>query len=237
MKWRDLLTVFLACVCVGVAQAQTAGSVSQGGLGDFADGEPSGDDDEDDDNSGDFDDVDEVFQWVNQTVGIITSAREFYGEWEGLDSEVDMCGVVLVESSGPTVPSHCYGSDACQQCYSQAVHRINFVRQYIERARCITAANIKMANSAMSFGDTTSGVHGVAGLSWQLQGKPQIKQAVDKLKGTYTNKASQYLQTLDSALQQLGQCEAEHFNEQDWYQRYGWIYLNFMKSKYASPPE
>ena len=31
--------------------------------------------------------------------------------------------------------------------------------------------------------------------------------------------------------------EAEHFGERDWYQRYGWLYVNFMRSKYASAPE
>ena len=94
-----------------------------------------------------------------------------------------------------------------------------------------------MANSAIAFGDTTSGVHAVAGLSWQLQGKPQITQAVAQLKRTYTNKAAQYLSNLQGALQELGQCEAEHYGERDWYQRYGWIYHNFMKAKYASAPE
>ena len=89
----------------------------------------------------------------------------------------------------------------------------------------------------MAFGDSTSGIHGVAGLSWQLQGKPQIKQAVEDLQRTYTRKAAEYLGGLESSLKQLGQCEAEHYGERDWYERYGWIYLNFMKSKYESTPE
>jgi hypothetical protein len=94
-----------------------------------------------------------------------------------------------------------------------------------------------MANSAMAFGDSSSGIHAVTGLSWQLQGKPQIEEAVAKLKNTYTGKAGQYLDGLEGALQELGQCEANYYGEEDWYQRYGWIYHNFMKAKYASPPE
>jgi hypothetical protein len=94
-----------------------------------------------------------------------------------------------------------------------------------------------MANSAIAFGDSASGVHGVAGLSWQLGGKPQIVEAVTSLKRTYTNKAAQYLSNLQGALQELGQCEAEHYGQRDWYQRYGWIYHNFMKAKYESAPE
>lgn len=92
---------------------------------------------------------------------------------------------------------------------------------YVILLSVLTAANVKMAKSAIAFGDSASGVHGVAGLSWQLQGKPQIDEAVKKLKGTYERKAGEYLAGLEDSLKRLGQCEAEHFGEHDWYQRYG----------------
>ncbi len=46
-----------------------------------------------------------------------------------------------------------------------------------------------------------------------------------------------YLREIDRSMRQLGQCEAEHFGERDWYQRYGWLYVNFMRAKYATAPE
>jgi len=196
--------------------------------------------DGDDGDSGDGDtngDIGDLLGDVSNIVGAVVAGEEFYREWDGLDAEVDSCGASWRDSSAPTVPSSCAESRACAACYEHAVHEINFNRHYIERARCITAANVKMANSAMAFGDSTSGIHGVAGLSWQLQGKPQIKEAVEGLKRTYSTKAGQYLDNLDRSMQQLGQCEAEHYGERDWYQRYGWVYVNFMKAKYATPPE
>lgn len=181
----------------------------------------------------------EIDDFLGEVSGIVDAgikASEFYSEWTGLDEEVDNCGSAWYDMSAPTVPSQCADAD-CVACYQGVTSKIDFNRFYIERARCITASTVKMANSAMAFGDSTSGIHAVAGLSWQMQGKPVIEKEVRKIKGTYTKKAGQYLGNLDQAMQELGQCEARHYGERDWYERYGWIYVNFMKAKYASPPE
>lgn len=171
------------------------------------------------------------------TTGVARAADDFMRNVDSLDAEEAQCGSAYSDADGPTVPSTCAEQEDCRQCYQSAVRKIDFNRFYIERARCITAANVKMANSAMAFGDTSSGIHAVTGLSWQLQGKPQIQEAVTGLKRTYTRKAGQYLRGLEGSLRELGQCEARHYDERDWYQRYGWVYLNFMKAKYATAPE
>ncbi|MGH8177680.1 MAG: hypothetical protein ACREV5_15600 [Steroidobacter sp.] len=173
----------------------------------------------------------------SDVLGVTRSADDLLRNAESLDSDEAACGSAYTDASGPTVPSQCAENENCRDCYEEAVRKVDFNRYYIERARCITAANVKMANSAVAFGDSASGIHAVAGLSWQLQGKPQIEGAVTKLKKTYTDKAAQYLGNLQGALQELGQCEANYYGERDWYQRYGWIYHNFMKAKYASAPE
>lgn len=176
----------------------------------------------------------EILDWGRRTY---EDADDFMDDWQSLDRDEQNCGSAFSDAGAPTVPSSCAEEGECRQCYESAVRKIDFNRFYIERARCITEVNVRMANSAMAFGDTSSGIHAVTGLAWQLEGKPPIKKATEDLKRTYTRKAGQYLQNLEGALKELGQCEAEHFGERDWYQRYGWIYLNFMKAKYASPPE
>jgi hypothetical protein len=170
-------------------------------------------------------------------LGVASDMDDLLRNLESLDADEAACGSAYSDASGPTMPSQCAEREDCAQCYGEAVRKIDFNRFYIERARCITATNVKMANSAMAFGDSASGIHAVSALSWKLQGKPQVEQSVAKLKQTYTTKAGQYLDGLEGALKSLGQCEATHQGEQDWYQRYGWIYHNFMKAKYASAPE
>ncbi|HLS84060.1 MAG TPA: hypothetical protein VK016_05285 [Arenimonas sp.] len=173
----------------------------------------------------------------SDAIDVARDTDAFLRDWEALDSEEAACGSAYSDSSGPTVPSRCAEGEDCLRCYEEAVSKINFNRFYIERARCITAANVRMANSAMAFGDSASGIHAVTGLAWQLEGKPQIQEAVEKLKRTYTEKAAVYLRNLEGSLKALGRCEAEHYGEEDWYQRYGWVYHNFMKAKYQSAPE
>lgn len=173
----------------------------------------------------------------SKAIGVTRDADAFLRNLESLGAEEAACGSAYTDSSGPTVPSRCAEGEDCLRCYEDAVAKINFNRFYIERARCITAANVRMANSAMAFGDSSSGIHAITGLAWQLEGKPQIQEAVEKLKKTYTEKAAIYLRNLEGALQELGRCEAEHYGEEDWYQRYGWVYHNFMKAKYQSAPE
>lgn len=171
----------------------------------------------------------------NTSIGAAVAGRELYDDWSALDSAESDCGSAYM-NAGPMVPSGCAESAVCRQCYESAVESIDFNRFYVERAYCVTAAALKMAKSATAFGDSASGIHGVMGLSWQLRGKPQIKEATESLKKTYKSKAGQYLNGLDRALKKLGQCEAEHFGEQDWYARYGWIYLSFMKARYEPVP-
>ena len=226
MRTRIWWIVPAALLCFTYSSAQDEGA-PEGGQGiDMSDGL----------NADEALDIAEIVG-AGDTVDMARAARDLVNNAESLNAEEAACGDAYTDASGPSVPSSCAEDEACRDCYEEAVRKIDFNRFYIERARCITAANVRMANSAIAFGDTTSGVHAVAGLSWQLQGKPQITQAVAQLKRTYTNKAAQYLSNLQGALQELGQCEAEHYGERDWYQRYGWIYHNFMKAKYASAPE
>lgn len=226
MSIRHGLFLALASLCCTHAYAQDDGGPTSGSWGDFSEGL---------DVPGTLDLIDVISD--SSTIGVARDADELLRDAESLDAEEAACGSAYTDASGPTVPSQCAENEDCRDCYEEAVRKVDFNRYYIERARCITAANVKMANSAVAFGDSASGIHAVAGLSWQLQGKPQIVEAVAKLKQTYTGKAGQYLANLQGALQELGQCEAQHYGEQDWYQRYGWIYHNFMKAKYASPPE
>lgn len=219
-------TLAALALCVVVLPLRSADGPVEGSYGSFSDGMQVSE----------RLDLVEIFS-DSKAIGVARNADDLLRNVESLHAEEAACGSAYTDAAGPTVPSQCAERDDCRQCYERAVKQIDFNRFYIERARCITAANVKMANSAMAFGDSASGIHAVTGLSWQLQGKPQIKEAVEKLKKTYTSKAGDYLGNLERSLKQLGQCEAEHYGQDDWYQRYGWIYHNFMKAKYASAPE
>lgn len=165
-------------------------------------------------------------------VGTYNSYVDFRRAYDALDG--DDGGYDPDFGDGPTVPSACAGSEECNACYARAVERIDFNRFWLHRAWSITHAHLNMAKKAASFGDSASGIHGVSGLGWQLGGKPQIEQATRSLRNTYRDKSGEYLDNLESALRQLGECESEHFGERDWYGRFGFLYVSFMRAKYES---
>ena len=236
MKIRHwLLALMVLSLLVQVPASASPTGTSLSGFGDDDDDDDGDDDDGDD---GDVnEEIDDLFEDINDGYQAYQDAEELWNNWESLDDQEADCGSNYNADAGPTVPSQCAESEDCMRCYGDAVRAIDFNRFYIERARCITAANVRMAKSAIAFGDSSSGVHGVTGLSWSLGGKPQVEQALRDLKRTYTRKANDYLFEIDRSMKKLGQCEAEHFGERDWYQRYGWLYVNFMRSKYGTAPE
>ena len=138
-------------------------------------------------------------------------------------------------AGSPQVPSACAGSAECNECYEKAVKDVNFNRFYLDKMRSIANSTIVFADKSIAFGDNASGYHGLTGLAWQTEGRPQIEEAVANLRKTYERKYGVYISNLETALKQLGQCEAEHFDEPDWYNRFGYIYYSFMADRYKEP--
>lgn len=170
-------------------------------------------------------------EWTRYGIGLVEIARDLRDAYDAL-SELDREFDPDFEEGAPTVPSRCGESADCLDCYTSAVEKIDFNRFWIERARVITVSTIRFASSASSFGDSASSIHGVSGLAWQLQGKPQITEAAMQLRRTYRDKAEIYLDNIEQAMRELGRCEEEHYGEQDWYERFGYLYVSFMRAKY-----
>ena len=112
---------------------------------------------------------------------------------------------------------------------------IQFNRRYLHTAWSTTHQTLEMANKALAFGDTVSGIHSTQGLAWQLGGRPQIEDAVEDLKKTYARKYNDYLREIQNSLQRMSQCEQENFAISDLYRRFGFLYVEFIRARYQSP--
>ncbi|WP_374013636.1 hypothetical protein [Pseudoxanthomonas koreensis] len=164
-------------------------------------------------------------------VAMITSAADLVrdvGPLSDEDGAYDPMGL----DDDFQAPSECAEDAACLQCYEEAVARIDFNRYYLHRAWSITDQYTKFAEGAMAFGDSASGIHGMAGMSWQLQGKPPIKQALGGLRKTYREKYSAYVEGLEGSLKQLGECEAQHAGADRWFGRYAGMYVSMVRDRY-----
>lgn len=176
--------------------------------------------------------VNRGIEWTQYGIGLVQSTQQLSEAWEAL-SELDREFDPDFANSGPSVPSHCAESEDCLDCYSSAVEKVNFNRFWIERARAIAVSTIRFANAASAFGDSASSIHGVSGIVWQAEGKPQITEAVISLRNSYRTKVRIYLNDLEQAMEELGHCEEEHYGVRDWYQRFGYIYVDYMRTRYA----
>lgn len=135
-----------------------------------------------------------------------------------------------------TVPSSCAEPNSeCHTCFESATRALNSNRRNLHRAFCITNSNLVMAKSAIAFGDSASGIHGASGLAWSLGGKPQIEQATNQLKATYRRKYGDFIRSIETNMRALARCEAKHFNERDWYDRFGFMYVEHLRLRYENP--
>lgn len=175
-------------------------------------------------------DAGEILDIAGMGSEAIRNFREFQEAFEHLNDGDGRYDPDYRPEGMPEVPISCT-TEECQQCYESAVRRLNFTRVTFEQLRAIYQSTTDMADKAMSFGDSASGVHALSGLSWQYS-KKGIETELAKLGRTYDDKYKGLLGTLRSSLDEMAVCERDHFNNPDWYNRFGFIYYTFMEDRY-----
>jgi len=67
-----------------------------------------------------------------------------------------------------------------------------------------------------------------------LGGRPQIEEAIENHKKVYSKKYREYLGHIEGSLRAMARCEQDNFAISDLYERFGFLYLEFVKSRYES---
>ena len=163
--------------------------------------------------------------------GYLNTVRDIGEAYRGMQNfSLSECSPDFSTGGGAMMPSTCQANSNCSQCFTSAVNEFNFVRRVLGRLSCIYNNTKKFTQSAISFGDNVSGIHGVTGLSWQ-NARAGIVQSYDHFKQTYDKKYTDLMGSLQRALMSIDACERQ-YGLTDWYQRFGFIYFEFMKDKY-----
>ncbi|HNP62665.1 MAG TPA: hypothetical protein PKH39_01960 [Woeseiaceae bacterium] len=157
---------------------------------------------------------------------ILMALKGLIDEWNPLNP----CATVANPPSTPRIPTFCEGDSECESCYGTARDKFNQVRSVFEDLRVIYQCSMNDINSALAFGDTASGVHGVVGLTWKAE-RTKIERSVNELKKAYDNKYADLRGRLHESMIELGSCEAM-YGEPDWYDRFGYVYFEFLTDKY-----
>jgi hypothetical protein len=170
-------------------------------------------------------------QWGQWGVDAVTTARELLDAFHALHVSDATC-MDLSTAGAPALPASCESEAApCHACYTSAYRQLNGMRLNLERLRCYYTAGKNVADRAIAFGDSTSGIHAVTGLAWQ-NARAEIQAASTSLDATYDTKYGQMIPNLQAALQAIGKCEQTYFNSPDWYARFGYIYMTFLADRY-----
>lgn len=176
----------------------------------------------------DQDNIDQGLSDLNEYLSTLRVIREAY---EGMQNfSPSECAPDFATGGGAMMPSTCDGNAACSQCFNGAVSELNFVRRILGRLQCIYNNTKNFTQSAIAFGDNVSGIHGVTGLAWQ-NARGGIVDSYNHFKQTYDQKYAGLMASLQRALMTIDNCERQ-FGLTDWYQRFGFIYFEFMKDKY-----
>lgn len=176
----------------------------------------------------DRENIDDALSNLNNFIGTMGDIRDAYQGMQNFSP--GECSPDFNTSAGAMMPSTCAGNSNCSACFERAVNELNFVRRTLARLSCIYNNTKNFTQSAISFGDNVSGIHGVTGLSWQ-NARAGIVESYDHFKQTYDKKYADLIQSLQRALMQMDACERQ-FGMTDWYQRFGFMYFEFMKDKY-----
>ena len=176
--------------------------------------------------------IDKGIDWLSLGIGIAESARDFGEAFPILHPDDARFQPDYSPPGTPELPISCGERDDCMKCYERAQRELNFVRVQFERLRAIYESTKKMAETAIAFGDSVSGLHGAMGLTWAPE-RMGIQKSLDQLGQTYDRKYQDLLGSLKKALDEVSKCEAEHFDTPDWYNRFGFMYYEFMAARYS----
>ncbi len=172
--------------------------------------------------------ADAMRDWAVQHIDGARDIQDFYDNAETLSA--NECTPNFDTKENARMSSTCRGRAECQMCYRDAVKKMDFYRKQLGRMSCIYKNTTSFSGSAISFGDSYSGFHGMSGAAWQVQ-KGSIRQSLTKLKVTYDSKYSEFIKGLGTSLREFDACETQ-FGGADWYQKNGFIYFEFMQEKY-----
>jgi len=168
---------------------------------------------------------------ATQMTDAVQTVFEGYGALSDLDRQLDGA-LGEPEANAPPVPVSCLGREGCQACFGSAYLQLARSRVLLLRARAIFDATHRFATAAQALGDNLAPSTREAAFVWQMQ-KPRIAASLGAFDQSFDRKIADMLAVVRRTLQELSECEGRYYNNPDWYQRYGFVYFEFLQARYT----
>lgn len=135
----------------------------------------------------------------------------------------------------PDLPLLCKNSQKCEDCFKEPHQELNSLRFRFEKLRKINRVTKKMLRENIAWGDAASNLAGgLTPLAWEAE-KTKIRQSEKNFNASYDAKYEELTSSLLKVLQEISACEEKVFGETGWYERYGFMYYQFMVDAYRRP--
>ena len=120
----------------------------------------------------------------------------------------------------------------CRDCgFSEALNELQRTRYRLEKLRRVGLQTKNLISNSLAVGDSMAGAAGVGGLAWVTE-RANILKTYAGFKQTYDAKYAELMALLQKTLQQIAACEEKVFGNKSWYQRFGFMYYEFMAAFY-----
>lgn len=131
----------------------------------------------------------------------------------------------------PRVPLRCAEDPDCKACFAPAYGQLNGVRRKLENNRIVLAHYNRRMQTIEDAGRAMGGMHGAAGILF-LKNKQEWDAQRASIGGMYDTRYTALMTELQTALRGVEACEAKAYGTTGWYDRFGFMYYEFMAARY-----
>ncbi len=174
--------------------------------------------------------VDALLKDLKQFLTQQESVEKF---WQSLKTLSQSEAMPDEAQQGPSLPSSCVdnawalpNNPGCA-CMTTAVDKLRKNRQMLEKLRVLVANQKNFVDKAIALGNSFSQLHTVLGLQWVGIRKHDIEEPYAQFKQTANQKHKDVMAAIQKDLQDISVCEAK-LGEPDWYQKFGFMYYEFL---------
>jgi len=132
----------------------------------------------------------------------------------------------------PSVPSKCYENKACRPCYVDAYDKVNTTRKNLEKVRAHYNFTHRFTAKGIAFMQGVAAAAGGIAAMGAAAEADKVDESLKNFDQVVRNKNLELLEKLQSNLKEVAKCEAKFYKTEDWYDRYGYMYYQFMYAHY-----
>ena len=163
----------------------------------------------------------------------VQAAYKAMKEWEALTDKDARLEPNYQPPGAPAVPSRCLENKDCRPCYEQAYGGVNRTRRNLEKVRAHYDYTHRLTTKGKAFMQGVANVAGgVAALGAQVEAD-KVDASLAGFDKVVRDKNVELLGKLEENLREVSMCEAKFYRNDDWYDRYGYTYYQFMLAQYG----